>query len=202
MSDTPTPTELAASTEPTDPKRGRGRPPGSRNKPRQTGAAPGSLAAAIESAAAPSKNEPGRPNARTASLNALADQLATAYKAFGGTLSVGAAALQLGEATRPLGTRLAAVGDQLVKNADACGLALARWADTNPAVKKWLSGLSTGSGLLMVLAAHAPIIAVAFGKPAELGDLAATLAAPGADLPVVDLASLFGNLLDVNEAAS
>lgn len=193
------------------PKRGRGRPPGSPNKPKPRAAAPTgpkapegpataspddvaaqSVADRIAAAAVPPTppNEGGRPTARQTATAGLAEQLATTYRAFGGIVSVTGGGLQLVARTKMIGVRAQLVGDAIVENADSCGLALARFADAHPDVKRWLTKASTGATLMLVVAAHAPILFAAFGAPPELGAMAADFMTD----PDAALGKLFGDL--------
>lgn len=191
------------------PKRRGGRPPGAKTNPaikaatkarKESGAAGtvprDDLAAQIAAAAIPADKPAaagGRPTVGATARTTLAQSLAAAYEGFGGLLSTaGAVATAVNPA---LGGRLLDVGRELIANADRCGIALARWADTNPRVKAWLNNMATGSGALMVLAAHAPIIAAAAGH-ADKSALAGTVAdmAAGVPNPMVDMMAAFSTM--------
>lgn len=137
----------------------------------------------------------GRPSTDERGRNRMAESLSTAYEGFGGILQAGAAVFA--GIAPGAASRINAVGHELRANADRCGLALARWADTNPRVKEWLSGLATGSGALLVLAAHAPIIAAAAGR-ADIAPIVGAAAdmATGQPSPMADLFGAFlGNFM-------
>lgn len=187
-----TDTTTTTTTTETAPKRGPGRPKGARNRPKPTPRAAGaakpsppdgpvspddaaaqSVADKLAAAAVPPRPDSlgGRPTVRQNARAALSEQLAVSYTAAGAMIEVAGVALTLNPSTRATGERIRAVGVELGRNADKCGEALAHWADTNPRVKAWLSRVSTGSGALMVLAAHAPILAAAFGSSPAVGEM-------------------------------
>lgn len=198
-------------TTPTPPKRGPGRPPGSKNRPKPTPTGPQTpqgptiespepppkptAAQLVAEAATPgSSGGPGRPSNKVK----LGESLAEAYEAIGRIIQIPAMFMP-----GPAGVRCKLIGDSLVANATACGNALAHLADTNPRVKKWLTEGSQFAAAGMVLAVHGPIIAAAFAplgrEPAEpsesdeaavnlLGNLFTTFVGsmagePGADAP-------------------
>ena len=153
------------------------------------------LAAAAVPPAKDSALGGGRPSRADSSRKTLAENLSTGYEAFGGMLTV--AGFALAGVNPAAAARLRAVGAELTARADTCGLALARWADTSPRVKAWLANAATGSGLLLVIAAHAPIIAAAVGGSSAAGtaDMFSGLFTP-TDEPNAgaDLASMFSAL--------
>lgn len=175
---------MPPTTEPqptqTPAKRGRPRKAATSSSTSEQPAAPASvadvLAGAADAGATPAPKGAGRPSNDERARAGLASSLADSYRALGGMLTGMAmlGSLMPGDA-QPAIARAGAVGQALMENADRCGNALAAWADKNPKVRKALQSASSGAGLLVVLAAHAPIIAAAFGKPQGVGDLAAGL---------------------------
>jgi hypothetical protein len=184
MTDTPTPS--AGQPAPAK-KRGPGRPPGSKTAPAKKAAArtrkaasrptgptaqpapspevdapppgPQGLFDLLAGAAVPEseRSGAGRPKA----VDKMGETLAVFYEAFGQIIALPARFV-------PGLYRVGAMGDAIVENADTCGLALARWADSSPRIKAALSKGGELSGGLLVVAAHAPIIlAPLFARPPQ-----------------------------------
>lgn len=151
------------------------------------------LADVAATAAAPSGSASGgRPTAREGAMNQLADNLATIYQAVGGGIKVLALPLMLSARSGAFGQRLLDLGDEIESNAIECGNALARWADTNPKVKEFLTGASGHAGMILVIAVHLPILGAAVGKR-EAGRLAGDLAGKlSGDGPTDGMADAFG----------
>jgi hypothetical protein len=186
MSDTPSPTPSAGQPAPAK-KRGPGRPPGSKTAPAKKAAArtrkaasrptgptaqpapspevdapppgPQGLFDLLAGAAVPEseRSGAGRPKA----VDKMGETLAVFYEAFGQIIALPARYI-------PGAYRIGAMGDAIVENADTCGLALARWADSSPRIKAALAKGGELSGGLLVVAAHAPIIlAPLFAQPRQ-----------------------------------
>lgn len=175
MTDTSTP-------KPT--KRGPGRPPGARTNPAKKAAAssrkaaskptgptaqpapspevdappvgPQTLADLFAQAAVPETEKgPGRPKA----VDKSADVLALIYQAFGALIEIPSRFI-------PGLYRFGAVGAALQEHSETCGTALARWADGSPNIKRKIEGGGQLANLLLVVAAHGPImLAPVFAQP-------------------------------------
>lgn len=151
------------------------------------------LADVAAAAAAPgSSASGGRPTKREGAMNQLADNLATVYQAVGGGIKVLALPLMLSARSGGFGQRLLDLGDEIESNAVECGNALARWADTNPKVKEFLTGASGHAGMILVIAVHLPIIGAALGRR-EAGQIAGNIATKLAgDGPTDEMADAMG----------
>lgn len=164
----------------TAPKRTVGRPKGSKtkrpNSARRT-AATAASAAASEALGGPSPAKgPGRPSTREAQNAKMEEGLRNFYVGLGAMLRVTGGAIR--------NRRAAAVGAEMVEQADMCARALVAWSDQNASVRKFLEQITTAGGAALVLSAHTPIVMAALAPP-EMGD--------GADL-LGSLLGMFGGM--------
>lgn len=165
-------TDMPVDATPAPTPRKRGRPPGAKTDPAKKAAAAAArrretagpaapiTPRTIADAVAPPERESnaGRPSVS----DKLAKSLALNYHALGGITGALGAAFP-----GPWGVRLREVGAAIEAGAEDCGKALATWADTNAAVKRFLTEGSSFGALAMVLAAHAPIGAALIGPGVE-----------------------------------
>jgi hypothetical protein len=213
MSDT---TEHATPTPPpARPPRKPGRPKGAKTNPQIAAATrarkagprppadpqpaatpPDDLAAQLAAAAVPAEraNPAGRPSTDDKVRRTLAQQLATSYEGFGKMIEIAGSVLV--GINPAVGQRLIDVGRELVNCSERCGLALARFAQTNPRVMEWVTRVASGGGLMLLVLAHAPILAAVAGR-ADLAPIAGLGAdvlggeAAGPD-PLATVAAMFG----------
>lgn len=174
-------------------KRGPGRPKGSTKKraaPRATPAeAADNLAAAAALALEKESRDPGRPTVKSRESEDIEKGLKNFYVGLGAML-VGAAVLFRPRRTadgmvsvHPVAERLTLAGTTMISQATDCAAALVAWSEGNAKVRAALRTVNTGGGLMLVLAAHAPIAAAAAG-----------FTAPGGDADGLDLGALVGML--------